>query len=269
MDKELDLILITNEIEMAAMAEFSGVQYLMVDLEKNGKKERQGHLNTFISSHIIDDVKAIRKKLLKSKLLVRINPIYIGSQQEIDVVIESGADAVMLPMFTSEKEVEKFIQLINGRAETILLFETAQSLVRIDKILDISGIDIAYIGLNDLHLALQLDFMFELLSGGIVEYMANKIIERNIRFGFGGIAKVGEGALPAEFILREHARLGSNLVILSRTFKSNNSTAKMQEFADEINKVKYEYNKALHFSRQEQYENKRKIKELVDVLSHY
>src|SRR5699024_3120629 len=64
-----------------------------------------------------------------------------------------------------------------------------------------------------------LDFMFELLSGGIVEYMTQVIKEKNIPYGFGGIARIGEGDLPAEYILGEHYRLGSSSVILSRTFK--------------------------------------------------
>ena len=39
------------------------------------------------------------------------------------------------------------------------------------------------------------------------------------KFGFGGIARIGEGDLPSDNILGEHVRLGSQSVILSRTFK--------------------------------------------------
>lgn len=41
----------------------------------------------------------------------------------------------------------------------------------------------------------------------------------SIPFGFGGIARIGEGDLPSDYILGEHVRLGSTSVILSRTFK--------------------------------------------------
>ena len=37
-------------------------------------------------------------------------------------------------------------------------------------------------------------------------------------FGFGGIAALGSGELPAEWILAEHVRLGSSSVILSSRF---------------------------------------------------
>ena len=36
--------------------------------------------------------------------------------------------------------------------------------------------------------------------------------------GFGGIARLGFGMLPAEHVIAEHYRLGSTAVILSRSF---------------------------------------------------
>ena len=37
-------------------------------------------------------------------------------------------------------------------------------------------------------------------------------------YGFGGVGRPGGGMLPAEYILGEHHRLGSGIVILSRSF---------------------------------------------------
>ena len=37
-------------------------------------------------------------------------------------------------------------------------------------------------------------------------------------FGFGGVARIGQGELSAEWVLSEHVRLGSSWVILSRAF---------------------------------------------------
>ena len=45
-----------------------------------------------------------------------------------------------------------------------------------------------------------------------------KFKAKGIRYGFGGIARIGEGMLPAERIVMEHYRLGSTIVILSRSF---------------------------------------------------
>jgi hypothetical protein len=68
------------------------------------------------------------------------------------------------------------------------------------------------------HLAYKMHFMFELLADGAVEKLCNKIAEKGIPYGFGGIARVGELIPPAESIIAEHYRLGSTMVILSRSF---------------------------------------------------
>jgi hypothetical protein len=61
--------------------------------------------------------------------------------------------------------------------------------------LESSGFDEIHIGLNDLHLSYGMTFMFELLTNGTVEMLCNKFKESGIPYGFGGIAKIGEGIL--------------------------------------------------------------------------
>lgn len=214
----LKLMYITNNLAIACLAEQAGVDRIFVDLELLGKQQRQGHLNTVISRHSIDDVSAIKKVLNTSELLVRINPVHEQTKNEIDAVISRGADIVMLPMFKTADEIEEFIRYVDGRAKTCLLLETAQALTRIDDIVNVPGIDEIHIGLNDLHLSMGLTFMFELLSGGIVEYACGKIRKKHIVYGFGGFARIGLGMLPAEYIIMEHYRLGSSMAILSRSF---------------------------------------------------
>jgi 2-keto-3-deoxy-L-rhamnonate aldolase RhmA len=214
----LKLMYITNRIDVAKIAQNSGVDWIFIDLEINGKDERQGHLDTVISRHSIDDVRKVKGVLSKSKLLVRVNPIYYGSKDEINRVIEDGADIVMLPFFKTKEEVELFINYVDGRAKVCLLCETSEAVFNIDSILTLKGIDYIHIGLNDLSLSYNKQFMFELLVDGIVEMLCRKFKEKGIPFGFGGIAKIGNGVLPAEAILTEHYRLGSEMVILSRGF---------------------------------------------------
>ena len=60
--------------------------------------------------------------------------------------------------------------------------------------------------------------MFELLSDGTVESLCLKFKSKGVPYGFGGVARVGTGILPAECVLGEHYRLGSDRVILSRAF---------------------------------------------------
>jgi hypothetical protein len=214
----LKLMYITNNPNIAQIAEKSGVDWIFVDLEVNGKKERQGHLDTVISCHHIDDVKKIKEVLSTSLLLVRVNPIYKESKKEINKVIDNGADIIMLPFFHDEKEVKIFIKYVDQRAQICLLLETPEAVKNLDKILNIEGIDYIHIGLNDLHIGYSKKFMFELLSDGTVESLCKKIGEKNILYGFGGIAQLGQGALPSENIIAEHYRLSSSMAILSRSF---------------------------------------------------
>lgn len=220
----LNLMYITNNPEVAKIAEESGVDWIFVDMEFIGKDARQGGLDTVQNHHTIEDIARIKSSLNKAKVLVRINPIhqnvegYFDSKEEIDAAIEAGADILMLPFFCTVEEVKEFIGYVDGRAKTCLLLETPQAAILIDEILNVSGIDMIHIGLNDLHLAMDMKFMFQLLANGMVDLLASKIKARGIPFGFGGIANLHGGALPGSYVLKEHYRLGSSMVILGRSF---------------------------------------------------
>lgn len=214
----LNLMYITNVPEIALIAERNGVDRIMVDLETLGKEERQKNMNTVKSHHTIDDVAVISSLLTKAEMLVRINPWNETSVTEIESVISAGADRIMLPMWKTTSEVDLFLKAVNGRVRTTLLLETKEAVKIIDKILEHPMLDEIHIGLNDLHLSYGLTFMFELLSNGVVESLCQKFKQKGIQYGFGGIARIGEGMLPAERIIMEHYRLGSTRAILSRSF---------------------------------------------------
>ena len=94
----LKLMYITKSPEIARIAEHAGCDRIFVDLEKLGKEQRQGGMNTVKSDHTVADAAAVRRVLKKAELLVRVNPMYDGSEEEIRSVIDAGADIVMLPI---------------------------------------------------------------------------------------------------------------------------------------------------------------------------
>ena len=216
--KEFNYLMITNKPDIAAFVEDKGVQRIFVDLEINGKLDRQGHLDTVVSRHSIDDVRAIRKVLTRSELLVRINPFFEGSEAEIEAVIDAGADIIMLPMFKSLHQVESVGKFIDGRVKLIPLVETIEAIQICDELDSLACVDELHIGLNDLHLQMGLNFMFELIQNGYIESYVKSLKKP---FGIGGIAKVSEGAVPGELVMAEHIRLGSSGVILSRAFHND------------------------------------------------
>ena len=226
---------ITNQPEIACIAENAGVNRIFVDMEYIGKSERQGGMDTVQSRHTTQDVVNIKGAVESAEVLVRVNPIheanelYESSEEEINAAIEAGADVLMLPYFKTVYEVRHFAQIVDGRTKTMILVETPEAVEAIDEILEIPGIDEVHIGLNDLSLGYGKKFMFELLTDGTVERLCLKFKQKGISYGFGGIAALGKGMLPAEHIIKEHYRLGSSCVILSRSFCNTSQIQDMDE----------------------------------------
>ena len=266
----LKLIYITNIPSVALIAEKNGVDRIMVDLEILGKEERQRNMNTVKSYHTIEDVRAISSVLTSSELLVRVNPWNENSVDEIEAVIASGADRIMLPMWKTVDEASSFLGLVNGRVRTTLLLETKEAVDILDEILKHPQIDEIHIGLNDLHLSYGLTFMFELLSNGVVERICQKCKHSGIPYGFGGVAKIGEGLLPAESIVMEHYRLGSSRVILSRSFCNTEEITDLATieavFSDNLILLR-EFERSLaNISDRDYSENVKNVKHRVDMI---
>ena len=214
----MEYILITGDSQRARYGAEAGVDRVMVDLEAVGKAERQGHLDTLISNHTMADVASVRAAVPGLTLMVRLDPWPFGHEQ-VEAAIGSGADVLMLPMFTRASEVTEFVSAVRGRAGVALLLETVRAAEDISDIVRVPGIDELHVGLNDLHIAMGSRFMFEPLANGLVEKIANTTLSAGINFGFGGIGRLsGPNLLDPALILSEHARLGSSQVLLSRDF---------------------------------------------------
>ena len=270
---------ITNKPAVAKIAEDVGVDWIFIDMEFIGKDSRQGGLDTVQNHHTVEDVKNIRKAVSRSKVLVRVNPIhealadYPSSKDEIDAVIDAGADIVMLPFFKTVKEVKQFIEYVDGRADTCLLLETAEAAILIDEILNVPGIDMIHIGLNDLHLQLGMKFMFQLLSDGVVEQLGNKIKAKGIPFGFGGIARLDSGMLPGADVLKEHVRLGSSMVIVSRSFCNTDVVTDLDEVCKvftkgigDIRKLEAEADAAANYFKKNQKKVELAVNKIVELI---
>lgn len=239
------LFMITNSPSIAKFAVQNGVERIFIDLEVNGKLDRQGHLDTLMSNHDISDIGSIRNVIGNAELLVRINPMHEGSALEIDKVVAANADIIMLPMFRSVNEVVQLCKLVNARARICLLAETKEALDLLPSCIQVPGVNEVHIGLNDLSIDLKLPFLFEPFVNGTVERAAEILKKAGVPFGIGGVARCGEGLLPAEMILLEHFRLGSSAAILSRTFHRQATSVEQinndMDFAEEVRKIQAAY----------------------------
>lgn len=267
----LKLMYLTNDPQVAAIAQAAGVDRIFLDLELRGKEERQKNMDTVISHNSLTDVAKLRAVLTSAQLLVRVNSMYDGSEAEINKVVADGADIVMLPYFKTVKEVSDFVSICGGRVRTCLLFETPEAVEHIDEILAVPGIDEVHVGINDLHLGYHLTFMFQLVADGTVEKLCRKFKEKGLPYGFGGVGRPGSKvALPAERILAEHYRLGSRQVILSRAFcdmsKIDDRSHLAEDFKAGVAAIRACEAKCAAMTPQELLENHTQVQKIVDEI---
>lgn len=215
--QRMTFLMIVDDAEIARYVHRNGVSRLFVDLEYMGKDLRQKHLDSWKSRQEPRDVSRIREAVPDGHLLVRVNPLHDGSANEIEDVLARGADSVMLPMFRTVDDLSRFLDMVGGHAEAVPLVETADALRAVPEIADRLSLTRLHFGLNDLHLDMKLDFMFEPLAKGMLEDAAAALRSNGIAFGIGGVARAGEGIVSPENLLGEHVRLGSDAAILSRT----------------------------------------------------
>lgn len=233
MAKRLQWMLITANTEIAAYAEAAGVHRIFVDMEVLGKAERQGHLDTHKAAHTFADVAALAQVLQRAELMVRLNPLHAGSAAEVAQAVAAGAQRLMLPMFTCAEEVAEFAALAGGCPVTWLA-ETPQALLRLGDWLPLlrAGDEIHF-GLNDLSIAMGLNFLFESMAARMFDVAAQCLRAAGVPFGIGGIARAHTGDVAANQILGEHVRLGCSRLILSRAFHgSAKSLADLQAQLD-------------------------------------
>ena len=219
------LTLITDDPVLAAQAEQAGVERVGLDLETIGKAARQAGLDVRLSHHSVADVKLISGSLRRARTFVRINPIHPGSAEEVEAVIEAGAQDVMLPYFRSPEEAETFVRLLDGRARAIVLIETAAALVRAREILAVDGLDEAMLGLNDLRLELGVESHFEVLASPLAAMVAAEAARAGLAFSAGGVTRPDHPGLaaPSDLVLAQYPRLGATGAWLSRSFLAQTS----------------------------------------------
>ncbi|QDT27792.1 HpcH/HpaI aldolase/citrate lyase family protein [Gimesia panareensis] len=262
---------ITDCPEIAKYVDQCGVDRIFIDLELLGKVERQGDRDTVISHHRVESISSVKEAVRQAEVLVRVNPLNPKSADEIEQVLDQGADALMLPMFRSVEEVEWFCNRVDSRAQVVPLVETLGAMQQLELIVQLPGVSQVHIGLNDLHLELELGFMFELMSNGMVEEMSAICREAEIPFGIGGISTIDTGLVSGRLVLSEHARLGSEWVILSRSFHQlAYSLQELQEKIDlplELEKVNQHFAALLKRSKFEIEQDKQTLYHAINQVA--
>ena len=207
-------------MELARAADAAGIDRIGPDLERLGKRERQRGLGTWISPHGAECLPAMRGALSRARLFARLDPLNPGSRDQVERALEGGAEVLMQPMFRDAEEVERFVELVGGRAEIVLLLETREAAERIEEIAAVDGVGEVHIGINDLALALGMGNRFEVYDAPLTERVSEAVCSAGKRFGIGGIARVGgeDLPLPPRLLYAQYPRLGATAALISRAF---------------------------------------------------
>jgi 2-keto-3-deoxy-L-rhamnonate aldolase RhmA len=214
--KSLELLLFTTDPTLALRAEQAGIDGFIVDWESKGKSERQQGCDMEVNADTAEDVARVASAV-GGPVTVRINALGPDTAAEVGLALACGARGLMLPMAKSVTDVKDFLDIVDGRARTIVQIETQPLVEEMDE-LSTLGWDAAYIGLHDLMLSRRAASMWEAVLDGTVERVFRALAGRAV--GFAGATVIG-GGHPLRFtrILQELARLDASLTFLRRSFR--------------------------------------------------
>lgn len=218
------LTLLTAEPELAAAADAAGVDRVGVDVEQIGKATRQrARPGARLSAHRLEDLAALRPKVRRAKLFCRLDPPHPGGRDQIERALDLGATCLMLPYFREVDEAAAFVDAVDGRAEVILLAETAAAFWRVEALAALGGVDEIMVGLNDLTWDCGMNSQFELLAAPPMEAFARTVAASGKRLGLGGLGRTDDESLPIapELIYAQYPRLGAQSAWLARSFTAN------------------------------------------------
>jgi len=234
MPREFILTLMTDDFEEAIRGAAAKVDRIGPDLETYHKAERQATLSTRVSAHDADFVARLKGNIAGSELFARIDPIQSGSKQQIDALIGDGVVSLMLPYFHSEKEVSEFVGIVDGRARTTILVETAASAFLIESFATIEGVDEVHIGLTDLMISTKAKSRYRLLTSPLMDLICEIVLRHGKPLHLAGVARIDDSSLPipADLTIARYVELGVTGSLLTRAF-----TAQCQDMSSFVSAV--------------------------------
>jgi HpcH/HpaI aldolase/citrate lyase family len=212
---DFSLLLFSTDPWLIRHTVTSGISAIVVDLETLGKAQRQNGADTEVNHNTIEDLKRVRDAT-PAHVICRINGFNPATVDEVEQVINAGADELLLPMVRNAGQVEAVLSMVQGCAKLGILIETNEAVNRIETLarLPLSRI---YIGLNDLAIERGSFNIFTALVDGTVERLRKKVI--NLPFGFGGLTLPDCGfPIPCRLLIGEMVRLQCHFSFLRRSF---------------------------------------------------
>lgn len=212
MSVHLLLFALVDEVTKAAAD--AGIDALVVDLERRGKRARQTGFDTHLSTATIADVERVRA-LSPLPLIVRVDGPGAGLQRRVRQAVDAGADEVLIPMVSDAAEVAGCLQRIPAGVPVGVLVERTTA---IDDVEAIGRLPLrrVYLGLMDLMVERGTSTPFAALADGTLERVRRAVPGP---VGVAGLTRPGCGApVPVELLAAELMRVGVDFTFLRRSF---------------------------------------------------
>jgi hypothetical protein len=211
--------LFTTDPAFAHRAVRAGVEGVIVDWERRGKRERQAGADTEVRADTPADLGRIRAAT-SGRVLCRVNGWGPWSADEVDLAIVLGADEVLLPMVRQPGEVDAALAAVGGRCGLGILVETGEAVRRVDELVR-RPLSRVYVGLNDLMIDRGGRTLFAALIDGTVDRVRSAI-PAGIPFGVAGLTLPERGfPIPSRLLAAELARLDAGFTFLRRSFTAD------------------------------------------------
>lgn len=210
----MQLYLFSVDPEHVQEAIGAGIDGLVVDLERRGKALRQSGFDTEINLHTLDDLRRVRRAT-GARVICRVNSVSEGGLEELDSVVDAGADEILVPMVRSVAEVVQALELVGGRCDLGILVET------IDAVREAGGLaslplSRVYVGLNDLSIERGSRSLFSAVCDGTLARIQQSFSQP---FGFGGLTLPWLGwPVPCRLLMAAMQRFRCDFTFLRRSF---------------------------------------------------
>ncbi len=224
-------LIVFNHEDTSVCASDLGLDAVMVDLEQSDKHRRQCGADTDISTNTLTDLATVRAST-ELPVICRIDGLSEASGDQIERVIDHGADEILIPMVRLPSEVERVLELVDGRGHVGIMVETVEAVAHADE-LGQFPLSRAYVGLNDLWIARRSTHRFSAFSDGTIDRVAESF--QHVPFGVAGLTHPDLGSpLACHHIINELVRLDCDFTFLRRSFFAASELLPAVEVVDAI-----------------------------------
>ena len=213
----MDLFLFTVDPRWGSDVVAAGAAGIIVDWERRGKARRQLGEDTQINADTVEDLARMRAAT-DGRLLCRINGHGPWTAGEVDDAVASGADEILLPMVRTPDEVDRTLDLVDGRCGLGILIETQDA---VDRAAELARRPLSriYVGLNDLRIDRRSHELFRPLVDATVDEVRGAVRQP---FGVGGLTLPGGGfPVSSDLLAAELVRLSASFTFLRRSFTAD------------------------------------------------